>query len=180
MKDSAVIVAVIAILTMFLCVNVVYAQIYKWRDSSGKLHISNNPPPAGIAPEFQQGEGQTWNPSMGGTASVPKTSDSTTSAFCREKWPTDYRMQNHCTEQESKGAEILVRFARKNGLITGYSSVMELLTSVQRRLEHNDPAAIIIAKCMIDWKGETVDRYDWRMIGHCIEQQEAAYQAQRR
>lgn len=64
---------------------------------------------------------------------------------CREEWPTDYRMQQHCVTQQSEGAQTLER-----------GSPTDVDTTAFR---------VIRGKCAEDWPR------DFKMRAHCEKQQ---------
>ncbi|CUW88598.1 exported hypothetical protein [Agrobacterium genomosp. 2 str. CFBP 5494] len=75
-------------------------------------------------------------------------------AFCADQWPTDFVMQRHCIDENSKAREIAQQF------------------DVMKSKDH----AVIWAQCLSQWK-DKADGMDWVMMAHCLKEQEAALQA---
>lgn len=72
-------------------------------------------------------------------------------AQCRAEWPTDYRMQKHCVEQQSKGAETLAAGSPSGVDATAFR--------------------VIRGKCAEEWPR------DFRMRAHCEGQQYEGYRS---
>jgi len=85
-----------------------------------------------------------------------------TNEYCANEWPSDYRMQNHCIEQQREGQNELFRVAKSIGLVDGNTVSASPSGGEQER---------IVNKCMSEWRRARFDTYDYRMVVHCIDQQ---------
>jgi hypothetical protein len=82
---------------------------------------------------------------------LPADWRSTVDSKCREDWANDYRMQQHCREQQNEGARKLTEGAPADVDSTAFR--------------------VIRGKCAEDWPR------DFRMRVHCEEQQIAGFRA---
>lgn len=73
---------------------------------------------------------------------------------CRAKWPDDYRMQEHCVEQQAKAAR----------------NTKERYLSPQPTAD--SPEGRILAGCVSKWTDE--HGADFRMVEYCLDQQHRA------
>lgn len=75
-------------------------------------------------------------------------------SFCSKEWPSDYRMQEYCMQQQRDGL----------------GRVSSLLASIPSGLTE------AYAQCADDWKwGPGRSDYDWRMVAYCMEKQRESY-----
>ena len=73
---------------------------------------------------------------------------------CRDEWPSDFRMQKYCRDNQEEG----------------YEEFWRVVKTFRARSE--DDANITIANCVKDWVDETPD---WRMLAYCMENQYEAF-----
>lgn len=84
---------------------------------------------------------------------------------CGADWPDDYRMQEHCVEQQ-RGALENVRSWMRSHLADG---------STEAAIAREPERAKILLKCNEDWPAP-----EYRMLWHCIEEQEKALERLKR
>ncbi len=87
--------------------------------------------------------------------------------FCKNKWGTNYRMVNHCLEQQQEALRQVVDYAEKHGLTKN--------NRFDVQSNSDDPYEQILYRCMDKWEEEQFDTYNYRMVDHCIEKQVESY-----
>lgn len=120
-------------------------QVWGIMDHFGKLSAS-----LGLV-DTKQIEKQTVKKYENVNLGTPVNASQIIAEQCAQEWPTDYRMQQHCKEQQGKGIASLER-----GMPSGI-----------------DPGAfrVIRGKCAEEWPR------DFRMRAHCETQQFDGYRA---
>lgn len=120
-------------------------QVWWIMDHFGKISAS-----LGLV-DTKQIEQQTVRKYENVSLSAPANASQIVSEKCSQEWPNDYRMQNHCREQQEKGIATL-NMGAPSGIDEG-------------------PFRIIRGKCAEEWPR------DFRMRAHCENQQFDGYRA---
>jgi hypothetical protein len=104
-------------------------------------------------------------------SAVPAAADDI-KAFCADKWPSDFRMQKYCGEQQTEGRQQVFSFMQEHGFTeNGRYSPDKLLAA----LRANEPFGVIGGNCLGKWQTDL--GFDWRMVRYCMDQQTEAYRA---
>lgn len=90
-----------------------------------------------------------------------------TQEYCADEWPGDYRMREHCEEQQGEAQRKLFDAARGLGLVKDGTLSASPSGGDKEK---------IINKCMGEWVRGRFNTYDYRMVQHCVEQQFEAYE----
>lgn len=80
-------------------------------------------------------------------------------SFCKEKWPTDYRMQEHCADRQLEGMKYSMAFVERFEL------------EADPETKKGTAPMTIFKKCHDDWFP------DMAMVSHCLRTQEESAKA---
>lgn len=85
-------------------------------------------------------------------------------AFCENKWPGNYSMQEYCLDRQIEANNSVIKWARRKGIL-----------SEEGKITGSGDYTQILQHCLSKWTAEP-GGYNWAMVDYCIGRQSESYE----